>query len=59
MTYMNKSGLFICPQGFLDYLSDILFTFLTTLVLITKLKSISVFLSVSLLAYLSDILLTF
>ena len=33
---INKSGLFSCPYRILDYFSDILFTFLTTLVLITK-----------------------
>ena len=44
----NKSGLFSCPYKILDYFSDILFTFLTTFVLITKLKSLSVFLSVCL-----------
>ena len=45
-TQGNKSGLFSCPYRILDYFSDILFTFLTTFVLITKLKSVSVFLSV-------------
>ena len=42
----NKSGLFSCPYKILDYFSDILFTFLTTFVLITKLESLSVFLYV-------------
>ena len=32
--YKNKSGLFSCPYRILDYFSDILFTFLTTFVLI-------------------------
>merc|ERR1719150_2648249 len=67
--YLNKSGLFSCPDRILDYFSDILFTFSTTFILITKLKSISVLnlsvrLSVCLSVflsfyYLSDIQLTF
>ena len=65
----NKSGLFSCPDRILDYFSDILFTFSTTFILITKLKSLSVLnlsvrLSVCLSVflsfyYLSDIQLTF
>ena len=55
----NRSGLFSCPYRILDYFSDILFTFLTTFVLITKLESLSVSLSVGLSFYLSDILSTF
>ena len=42
---INKSGLFSCPYRILDYFSDILFTFLTTFILITKLKSMSFYLS--------------
>ena len=38
----NKSGLFSCPYRILDYFSDIMFTFSTTFILITKLKSLSV-----------------
>ena len=65
----NKSGLFSCPDRILDYFSYILFTFSTTFILITKLKSLSVLnlsvrLSVCLSVflsfyYLSDIQLTF
>ena len=40
--FWNKSGLFSCPYRILDYFSDILFTFSTTFILITKLKSLSV-----------------
>ena len=57
--FWNKSGLFRCPYRILDYFSDILFTFLTTFVLITKLESLSVSLFVGLSFYLSYILLTF
>ena len=51
--------LFSCPYRIQDYFSDILFTFLTTFVLITKLESLSVSLFVGLSFYLSYILLTF
>ena len=62
-TLKNKSGLFSCQHRILDYFSDILFTFSTTFILITKLKSLSVLnlsvrLSVCLSVCLSTIFLT-
>lgn len=52
-------SIFLASTGLSFYFSDILFTFWTTFVLITKLKSLLVFLSVCLSFYLSGMLLIF